>query len=287
MHEIFHQFDEDIKNSVQFEVPMILKDSMLYSLMTGGKRVRPLLIYALLYAFKKDVTLGKSSALAIEYIHTYSLIHDDLPAMDNDDYRRGKLTNHKQFDEATAILAGDNLLTQAFGLISQDNKLSSSKKIRLISALVESANHNGMIGGQVDDIQSENKVISVEQLIAIHHRKTGALIQFCIEAALIHLNLSKESEKSLHQFAKHYGLAFQIHNDLKDVVEQFDFDGKVKGRDEILHKNTYTSMLGVQETKRALQREIDSAINCIQKVKQEYSHFDDELILDFLNFIHI
>lgn len=285
VNDIFESFEKDIINSVNFNTPELLKQSMLYSLTNGGKRVRPLLIYALLYAFGKDVNLGRSSALAIEYVHTYSLIHDDLPAMDDDDYRRGQLTNHKQFDEATAILAGDNLLTQAFGLISEDVYLTEKQKVDLISALVTSANHSGMIGGQVDDIQSAHQQITLDELVFIHVRKTAALIQFCVKAALIHLDLSQELEQALLNFAYHFGLAFQIHNDLKDVSVTFEVDGKIKGRDEILQKNTYISMLGVSGTKQALQEEIEKAKRNIAVVKLQCPKFKDSLILDFLSFI--
>lgn len=161
-------------------VPSKLYDSMRYSMDAGGKRLRPILLFTSYDAFAKNKEKTYRTAVALEMIHTYSLIHDDLPAMDDDDYRRGKSTNHKKFDEATAILAGDGLLTYSFELITKDDLLSAEEKVFIIDLLAHSAGPAGMIGGQILDIEGENKAITLEELEEIHQLKTGKLITFAI-----------------------------------------------------------------------------------------------------------
>ncbi|WP_180547138.1 polyprenyl synthetase family protein, partial [Staphylococcus haemolyticus] len=160
-----------------------LEESMQYSLNAGGKRIRPLLVFLTLDVLNQDYTKGKQTALALEMIHTYSLIHDDLPPMDNDDYRRGKLTNHKVYGEWKAILAGDALLTKAFEIVADDDLLEPEVKVKVLSRLAHNSGHLGMVGGQTLDMQSEDKPVDLETLEQIHKAKTGALLKFAILSA--------------------------------------------------------------------------------------------------------
>ena len=176
-------FNEELEKYIKkIQPPKVLHDSMQYSLLAGGKRIRPLLLFATLEAFQKNPSLGLPVACAVEMVHTYSLIHDDLPAMDDDDYRRGKLTNHKVFGEATAILSGDALLTYSFQVLAEAKEIPSEQRIRLIEELARAAGPEGMVAGQFDDLAAENKQISLNELEKIHIHKTGKLLAYCIKA---------------------------------------------------------------------------------------------------------
>lgn len=271
--QYFESFETCLLKTVEPVTEKRVKDAMLYSLMNGGKRVRPLLLLASLKALNSPVEDGFFIACALEYIHTYSLIHDDLPAMDNDDYRRGQLTNHKKFDEATAILAGDALQTMAFELLA-NAPVSNDKKVILMSELARSAGPNGMIGGQMADILAENKQISLDELMHIHQRKTGDLLRFAVTAATIVSECSSEGANYLVKFAESFGLAFQIHNDLQDVAQ-----------DEKLQKSTYVSLLGFEKAKEMLEMEINRALAYITKAKAFHQDLDDLLLQDFLKYV--
>ena len=264
-----------------------LQEAMKYSLSSGGKRFRPLLLFATVQLGKGNIEEAFPTAAALEWIHTYSLIHDDLPAMDNDDYRRGKLTTHRKFDEATAILAGDALLTAAFALILDQKKISAENRIKLAFSLAEAAGPKGMVAGQMEDIEGESKNLTIEQLEFIHKRKTGALIEFAVLAGCVHLGANEVVTTTLHQYAGHIGLAFQIHNDLKDVVLDETETGKTIGKDEELEKNTYPSILGVNQAKEKLKEEIDSATKAITSLKnnRSSSSIDPESILLFIELL--
>src|SRR5690554_116531 len=177
------------------DVAKKLKESMLYSYTAGGKRLRPLLLLATYYAFENDISKALYTAASLELIHTSSLIHDDLPAMDNDDYRRGKLTNHKIYGEATAILAGDSLLVNSYQLIVNDQSLSPDIRLKLIDKLANCSGANGMIGGQQLDLESENKVVDVETIKKTSLYKTGKLIEFALVAPAI---ITRQDEQSLN-----------------------------------------------------------------------------------------
>ncbi|MBO6454381.1 polyprenyl synthetase family protein, partial [Enterococcus faecalis] len=195
-----------------------LKEAMLYSIHAGGKRLRPLLVLTTVAAFQKEMeTQDYQVAASLEMIHTYSLIHDDLPAMDDDDLRRGKPTNHKVFGEATAILAGDGLLTGAFQLLSL-SQLGLSEKVLLMQQLAKAAGNQGMVAGQMGDIEGEKVSLTLEELAAVHEKKTGALIEFALIAGGVLANQTEEVIGLLTQFAHHYGLAFQIRDDLLDAT---------------------------------------------------------------------
>jgi len=217
-------------------------------------------------------------------IHSYSLVHDDLPALDNDDYRRGKLTTHKVFGEAEGILIGDSLLTHAFYVLSQKNLelLSSEQIVNIISKTSEYAGINGMIGGQMIDIQSEDKKIDLETLKYIHSHKTGKLIRLPIEIACIIANLEKEKREVLEEYADLIGIAFQVKDDILDVEGTFEDLGKPVGSDVGLHKSTYPSILGMEESKKILNNTIEKAKEIIKK------NFGDEkgkILISLADFI--
>lgn len=258
-----------------------LAESMLYSVEAGGKRIRPLLLAATVASFGKKADLGVYQvAAALEMIHTYSLIHDDLPAMDNDDLRRGKPTNHKVYGEAMAILAGDGLLTLAFQLVSAA-ELEDKKKLLLVQKLSEAAGTAGMVAGQAADIQGENQQLPLSDLMAVHARKTGELIRFAATAGGILSNQTDVVIEKLDQFASHVGLAFQIRDDLLDVVGTTKELGKTAQKDAQLEKSTYPSLLGVQKSQEALEIELKKAVELLEELTT-YGHFEADLLREFV-----
>ncbi|AMY04709.1 polyprenyl synthetase family protein [Staphylococcus condimenti] len=246
-----------------------LEESMRYSLEAGGKRIRPLLLLETLKMLSdsSDYSKGLQTAIALEMVHTYSLIHDDLPAMDNDDYRRGKPTNHKIYGEWKALLAGDALLTKAFHLISTDALLDAETRIKLVGSLSNASGHLGMIGGQTLDMESENKKISLETLQQIHKEKTGALLTFAIMAAVTIVKPTNEISNILYNYSEHLGLIFQIKDDLLDVYGDEKKLGKPVGSDEKNHKNTYVTLLGQDETEIKLEYHVNQAENSLAQLK--------------------
>ncbi|WP_124058123.1 polyprenyl synthetase family protein [Vaginisenegalia massiliensis] len=267
LREVFeHALDQQLRYVM---TPIEMLKPMIYSLKNGGKRLRPVLLLTMLSAQSSDqIKKGLKTAMALEYIHTYSLIHDDLPAMDNDDLRRGQPTNHKQFDEATAILAGDALLTDAFGLIAQDELLTSDQRIQLVIALSQSAGSLGMVAGQLDDMKAQANQMTLDKLQAIHSLKTGELFVFAARAAAIIGELDAHASQHLVTFAQHFGKAYQIHNDLLDVIGSQSQTGKRTHADEKLDKVTYPSFIGLSQTQVALQDEIEAARATIELLSQ-------------------
>ena len=227
-----------------------IKDAMLYSLMAGGKRLRPIIMLTVIRSYKMDYHPYLDIACAIEMIHTYSLIHDDLPGMDNDDLRRGKPTCHRQFDEATAILAGDALLNEALNVILQVD-LDDHLKLSIISELYSASGLNGMIYGQQQDLYFENKKATIEELKEVHHYKTGALIavSFVLGSLIAH----KEDVETWRSIGYDLGLAFQVQDDLLDVIGDEKLLGKKVGSDEANHKSTYVSILGIEESEKYIE----------------------------------
>ncbi|WP_419956183.1 polyprenyl synthetase family protein [Neobacillus niacini] len=242
----------------KLNAPPIIKEAMHYSLKAGGKRIRPLLVFATLAAFEKDPKIGLMAAAAIEMIHTYSLIHDDLPSMDNDDLRRGKPTNHKVFGEAIAILAGDALLTYSFQVIGQTpNEFASSEtKLELIMEMAKAAGSEGMVGGQVADMEGEGKTLSVEELEYIHIHKTGKLLKFSVIAGALLGGASQTQLENLSAFAHHLGLAFQIQDDILDLEGNQELLGKPVGSDSANEKSTYPRLLSMEGAKKALGQQL-------------------------------
>lgn len=260
-----------------------LKESMLYSIQAGGKRIRPLMVLATAASFK-DAKLefgAYQTAAALEMVHTYSLIHDDLPAMDDDDLRRGLPTNHKKFGEALAILAGDGLLTGAFQLLTE-TQLESLPKLLLIQLLSKAAGTGGMVAGQASDIQAEQQKADLETLIQIHQEKTGALMTFAVMAGGILADQPESVINQLQQFGQHLGLAFQIRDDLLDVVSTTEELGKEVGRDEVLQKSTYPELLGLSGAKKALMEELGAAEQILENLNETTADFDPALLQELI-----
>ena len=260
-------FETELKKELQeLSYPETIAKGMEYAVLNGGKRLRPFLLFATLELLNENINKGVKSAIALEMIHSYSLVHDDLPALDNDDYRRGKLTTHKVFGEAEGILIGDSLLTYAFYVLSQKNLefLSFEQIVNIISKTSEYAGINGMIGGQMIDIQSENKKIDLETLKYIHSHKTGKLIKLPIEIACIIANVEKDKKEVLEEYANLIGLAFQVKDDILDVEGTFEELGKPVGSDVDLHKATYPSILGMEESKKILNDIVEKAKEIIK-----------------------
>lgn len=244
------------------DIPETLLKSMEYSLNAGGKRIRPILLIATLEAFGCKRELGLEVAAAIEMIHTYSLIHDDLPAMDNDDFRRGKPTNHKVFGEGIAILAGDALLTHAFQLvasISSTKNIPSQVALDLVSKLATAAGPKGMVGGQILDLEAENKSLTLLELEQIHRHKTGDLISFSVYAGAVLANASDLHLAALLKFANKIGLAFQIQDDILDITGVEVDLGKPIGSDQRHGKSTYPGIIGIDAAKAWLNELISEA----------------------------
>ena len=242
--------------------PEKLAEAMEYAVMNGGKRIRPVLMYMICDLFEKNNCKSydkiKEIANALEFIHCYSLVHDDLPAMDNDDYRRGKLTVHKKYNEAIGILVGDVLLTEAFGIIANSKSLGDKNKVEIISKLSEYAGFFGMVGGQFVDMESENKKVEIDTLKYIHAHKTGKLLTAAIELPMIALDIESEKREKMVEYSKLLGIAFQIKDDILDIEGNFEEIGK-KSNDVENEKTTYPSIFGLDESKRLLQEYLEKA----------------------------
>lgn len=241
-----------------------LADSMEYSLTAGGKRLRPILVMAAADAVGAKGTDFLHVACAIEMIHTYSLIHDDLPAMDNDDYRRGKLTNHKVYGEAMAILAGDALLTQAFEVILRQEGVSAEVLLQVVREMSVAAGPDGMVGGQVIDMLSEGKKISMAELRKMHMGKTGALFRAAIRSGAIMAGADEKQLEALTTYADCFGLAFQITDDILDVVGDEAVIGKPVGSDERNDKSTYVTLTSLEEARRLAADTVQNAVEALQ-----------------------
>ena len=235
--------------------PETIHRAMRYSLFAGGKRIRPILCMESAYAAGGEMDGVAACACSLELIHTYSLIHDDLPALDNDDYRRGKLTNHKVFGDAMAILAGDSLLTLAFQVLAQ-LPVADHRKTRLIAELAAaSGTVGGMIGGQVADLEGEGKAPTGELLESIHRAKTGALLRASLRMGAIYAGASGEQYSALSCYGEHIGLAFQIVDDILDVEESSAALGKTAGKDAAQHKITFPAVYGLETSHRMAEAE--------------------------------
>ena len=278
-------FETELKKELQeLSYPETIAKGMEYAILNGGKRLRPFLLFATLELLNQNIEKGVKSAIALEMIHSYSLVHDDLPALDNDDYRRGKLTTHKVFGEAEGILIGDSLLTYAFYILSQKNLkfLSSEQIVNIISKTSEYAGINGMIGGQMIDIESENRKIDLETLKYIHSHKTGKLIKLPIEIACVIANLEKDKREVLEEYADLIGIAFQVKDDILDVEGTFEELGKPVGSDVDLHKATYPSILGMEESKKILNDTVEKAKEII---KNKFGEEEGKILISLADFI--
>ncbi len=243
------------------EKPSTIHQAMRYSIFAGGKRLRPVLVLASAEAVRGNSSAVMPAACAMEMIHTYSLIHDDLPAMDDDDYRRGKLTNHKVFGEAMAILAGDALLTHAFSVLSRCGEYVSSDRVnRAIAEIAGFAGTMGMVGGQVADLESQGNEIGLEDLEYIHRNKTGALFMASVRSGAILSGADEKQLEALTAYGQHLGLAFQITDDILDVTGDSTKMGKATGSDRRKEKATFPALYGLEESVRMAEEESRRAV---------------------------
>lgn len=263
--------------SENFE-PKRLYEAVRWSLFAGGKRFRPALVLAVGKTFGADETKLLRAASAIEMIHTYSLIHDDLPAMDDDDLRRGRATCHVKFDEATAILAGDVLQSLAFRAIAEDKNLSAEIKVKLVAELADSAAK--MVDGQQLDLDGEGKQISIENLEKIHRNKTGALICVSARSGAIIAETNENELNAITKYASNLGLLFQITDDLLDITQTTEILGKTAGKDLTSEKSTYPSFYGIEETRKLAEKVHNEAIEALVEIGKSTSLLKD--LADFI-----
>jgi geranylgeranyl diphosphate synthase type II len=246
--------------------PATIHKAMRYSLMAGGKRIRPVLCIAAANTLNESVDGIVAAACSLEFIHTYSLIHDDLPALDNDDFRRGKPTCHKVFGEAMAILAGDSLLTIAFQVLAQLPCIGPDRKVRMIAELATaSGTIGGMIGGQVADIEGERQTPTAELLDSIHRAKTGALLRASVRMGAIYAGGSENEIAKLSTFGEHVGLAFQIVDDILDVEESSEALGKTAGKDAHQQKITFPAVYGLEKSREMAKTECEQAHAALER----------------------
>ena len=263
-----------------------LREAVLYSIHAGGKRIRPYLLLEVLESLQVPITLAHAQvAAALEMIHTGSLIHDDLPAMDDDDFRRGRLTNHKKFGEALAILAGDALFLDPYALIAQAD-LPNEIKVDLIASLSLSSGSMGMVAGQVLDMEGEGKHLNLEDLQTIHANKTGKLLAFPFQAAGVIAGLDENLQKQLKTVGELIGLAFQVRDDILDVTASFEEIGKTPQKDLQAEKSTYPALLGLDEAKVFCNRTLDQANEKLDVISQLVD-FDKEPIVKIVESLRI
>jgi len=263
-----------------------LREAVLYSIHAGGKRIRPYLLLEVLESLQVPITIAHAQvAAALEMIHTGSLIHDDLPAMDDDDFRRGRLTNHKKFGEALAILAGDALFLDPYALIAQAD-LPNEIKVDLITSLSLSSGSMGMVAGQVLDMEGEGKHLNLEELQTIHANKTGKLLAFPFQAAGVIAGLDENLQKQLKTVGELIGLAFQVRDDILDVTASFEEIGKTPQKDLQAEKSTYPALLGLDEAKVFCNRTLDQANEKLDVISQLVD-FDKEPIVKIVESLRI
>ena len=263
-----------------------LREAVLYSIHAGGKRIRPYLLLEVLESLEVPITIAHAQvAAALEMIHTGSLIHDDLPAMDDDDFRRGRLTNHKKFGEALAILAGDALFLDPYALIAQAD-LPNEIKVDLIATLSLSSGSMGMVAGQVLDMEGEGKHLNLEELQTIHANKTGKLLAFPFQAAGVIAGLDENLQKQLKTVGELIGLAFQVRDDILDVTASFEEIGKTPQKDLQAEKSTYPALLGLDEAKVFCNRTLDQANAKLEEISQLVT-FDKEPIVKIVESLRI
>lgn len=266
------KYQEQVNNELEKylrkkDVPeKVLNNSMEYSLMAGGKRLRPILVIATYEIFGKNINKCIPYAVAIEMVHNFSLIHDDLPGIDNDDFRHGKPTNHKKFNEATAILAGDGLLNQAYIVISEDLIKSESEelknKLKVFNEFSTAVDR--MIAGEYIDTEYEGKQITDEYLEYIHKNKTGALLKLCVRMGAILANANEKDLEKLTKYAEKIGLAFQIKDDILSEEGNPDVTGKPVGNDKEHNKCTYVSVFGIEGAKKELEKITNEAVEILE-----------------------
>ena len=257
----------------KLEMPEILKESIKYSLVNDGKKIRPLSFLYLLKYYEIDYSKYFDIALAIELVHTYSLVHDDLPEMDNDDYRWGKLTNHKVYGQDVAVLTGDAMLTLAFEVLSDCN-INPNLKVRLIKQFANYSGAMGMIAGQVYDVKQKNYNVDADYLRRMHSLKTGRLIELPMDFACLVANKSDDYAE-IREFGQQLGIAYQIKDDILDYYGDFEKIGKLPSDEDMI---TYLSFYGIEECEDLLQKHTTNAINIAEKL-------NNDLLIDFANYL--
>lgn len=268
------------------QVASSLREAVLYSVHAGGKRIRPYLLLEVLEALQVPITPAHAQvAAALEMIHTGSLIHDDLPSMDNDDYRRGRLTNHKVFGEDLAILSGDALFLDPYALIAQAD-LPSQTKVDLIANLSLASGSMGMVAGQVLDMEGEHQCLSLDELQTIHANKTGKLLAYPFQAAAIIAELAPELQAKLETVGELVGLAFQVRDDVLDVTASFEEIGKTPQKDLQAEKSTYPALLGLDEAKEFCNQTLDQANIKLEEIAQQVN-FDKEPIVKIVESLRV
>lgn len=251
-------------------MPAQLADAMRYSTLLGGKRIRPCLVYASAYALGGNSDNADTAACAVEFMHCYSLIHDDLPAMDNDDLRRGKPTLHKAFDEATAILAGDALQSLAFQILSEATHIEPGLRLQMVASLAKAGGCDGMIAGQSIDMAAVGQALTLAELEYMHRLKTGALISASVElGALSAGNNEVATQQILQRYAACIGLAFQVQDDILDVISDTATLGKTQGADQARNKPTYVSLLGLDGARHKAATLVEQACDELQALDGE------------------
>lgn len=259
-----------LDSAVPLVYPEQLTEAMRYSLLAGGKRVRPVLCLAACELVGGDVSVAMPTACAMEMVHTMSLIHDDLPSMDNDDFRRGSPTNHKVYGEDVAILAGDALLTYSFEHIARDTKGASAENVlKVVMELGRAVGAEGLTAGQVVDIKSENQEVGIETLQYIHHHKTAALLEASVVCGAVLGGADTATVEKLRKYALNIGLAFQVVDDILDITQTTEQLGKTAQKDLAVNKTTYPKLLGLEESKKEAERLIDEAIAQLDGFEKE------------------
>jgi len=267
------QVEAALDQSLPVVYPEKIYESMRYSLLAGGKRLRPILCLATCEMVGGTRSMAMPTACALEMVHTMSLIHDDLPAMDNDDYRRGKLTNHKLYGEDVAILAGDGLLAYAFEfIVTQTKEVEPLRLLDVVARLGRAVGAAGLVGGQVVDLECEGKAdVPIETLNFIHNHKTAALLEASVVCGGVIAGVDVEQTQRLSRYAQNIGLAFQIIDDILDITASSEELGKTAGKDLAVQKTTYPSLLGLEESKR-------QATQLIEQAKAELAVYGDRAI---------
>jgi len=276
-NELYPEFlIKEVNNSLWYyvkkykESPDILKEAIEYSIENSGKRFRPILCLLTAKSLGKDYRAVLPTACAIEFIHTYSLIHDDLPSIDNDDLRRGKPTCHKKFGEDIAILAGDALFAEAFNIIIKYQIADDRTKIKILEEIAGASGASGMAAGQIVDVYFTGKKISKKKLEYIHRNKTGKMITACVRCAAILCGVSSDYLKKFTEYSENLGLAFQITDDILDVTSDKYISGKTTGKDVIQKKNTFPNIWGISKSKEIARDKIDKAIAIIKSMDIDY-----------------
>jgi len=269
--EYIKLIENKLDELIPITYPEKIYDSMRYSVLAGGKRLRPMMCLEACKVFGGNIDDAIYTACAIEMLHTQSLIHDDLPCMDNDDYRRGKLTNHKKFDEATAVLAGDALLSYAPNIILK-SKISNDKKIAVLEEFFKAAGVDGIISGQIVDIDSEGKKIDKKTLDFLHTYKTAALFKLALKSGAIIAGACKEDIDKMELLGQNFGLAFQICDDILDEISTFEELGKTIGKDKSANKQTYVTIYGIEASKKEV---ICLLEKCCDIIEQKSLIFDE------------